>query len=181
MSRIGKLKIPVPTGVEVKIENQKVFVTGKLGAMQRDFPEQVAITRDGGALVVALRQDAQRNHKSLWGLSRTLLSNMVMGVSQGFTKNLEIHGVGYKAAVQGKMLNLSLGFSHEVNYPIPEGVQVTVEKNTQLSVKGPDKEVLGQMCAEIHAMRPPEPYKGKGIRYAGEYVRRKEGKKTKKK
>lgn len=180
MSRIGKKIIPVPTGVEVTIENQKVLVKGKLGSMSREFPEDVSIEKGAGGLTVSLRRDTSTS-KPLWGLSRTLVSNMVVGVSQGFSKSMEIIGVGYKAAVQGKVLNLNLGFSHEVNYPIPEGVQVTVEKNTLLTVRGPDKEVLGQMCAEIREMRPPEPYKGKGIRYTGEYVRRKEGKKTKKK
>lgn len=180
MSRIGKKIIPVPAGVEVKIENQNVLVKGKLGTMSREFPEDVAIQQGADGLTVSLRRNLPQT-RALWGLSRTLVSNMVVGVSQGFSKSLEIIGVGYKAAVQGKVLNLNLGFSHEVNYPIPEGVTVSVEKNTFLTVRGPDKEVLGQMCAEIREMRPPEPYKGKGIRYTGEYVRRKEGKKTKKK
>lgn len=180
MSRIGKKIIPVPSGVEIQIENQKVFVKGKLGSLSREFHSEVAIHQEAGGLVVGLR-NSNRQTLPLWGLSRTLLSNMVVGVSQGFSKSLEIIGVGYKAAVQGDKLNLNLGFSHEVNYPIPEGVVVTVEKNTLVTVRGPSKEVLGKMCAEIHEMRPPEPYKGKGIRYTGEYVRRKEGKKSKKK
>ncbi|MBF0310322.1 MAG: 50S ribosomal protein L6 [Magnetococcales bacterium] len=179
MSRIGKQPVPIPNGVVVGIENQTVTVKGKRGELVRTFPETVGITQDGGKLVVRPNGDI-KEVKPDWGMARAMLSNMVVGVSDGFVKNLEIIGVGYRAAVQGNFLNLSLGFSHPVNYPIPPGITVTVDKNTLLKIEGYDKEILGRICAEIRAYRPPEPYKGKGIRYAGEYVIQKVGKKKKK-
>ncbi|NGZ05034.1 MAG: 50S ribosomal protein L6 [Magnetococcales bacterium] len=176
MSRIGKLPISVPNGVEVTIENQTVQVTGKLGSLQRTFPEQVQITRDGGQLVVAPVGEGKES-KALWGMSRALLNNMVKGVSVGFSRNLEIVGVGYRAAVDGRILKLNLGYSHPVDFQLPDGVEAAVDKNTLLTLKSMDIERLGQTCAEIRAYRLPEPYKGKGILYAGEKILRKVGKK----
>lgn len=177
MSRIGKKPVSVPQGVEVKISDQLVEVKGKLGTLSRSFHPLVRIDREGDELKVVLRNPKRTGDRAVWGLSRSLLDNMVVGVSTGFTKTLEIYGVGYRAAVSGKVLQLSLGFSHPVDFPIPDGLQVMVEKNTVIQVSGSDIEVIGQACAEIRQFRPPEPYKGKGVRYAGEYVVRKEGKK----
>lgn len=176
MSRIGKQPVIVPQGVEVTIKNQTVTVKGKLGMLSREFHPTVTIKRQDAELVVE-SQGKGRVGSALWGLSRALLANMVTGVAEGFTKNLEIQGVGYRAQVEGNNLKLALGFSHDVLHPIPDGLTVKVEKNTLLSVSGHDREVLGQFCAEVRSYRPPEPYKGKGVRYQGEYVLRKEGKK----
>lgn len=176
MSRIGKQPIPVPQGVDVSIENQTIVVKGKLGSLSRSFPAQVQVTRDGDQLIVQPRGDA-RESKALWGLTRALLNNMVKGVSVGFTKTLEIVGVGYRAAVDGRVLKLNLGFSHPVDYPLPDGIEAVVDKNTIVMIKGIDLERIGQTCAEIRAYRTPEPYKGKGVSYAGERILRKVGKK----
>lgn len=177
MSRIGKKPVPIPQGVEVEIENQKVSIKGKLGKMERAFHPAVKIDREGGGLTVSLRGSNRQGAGALWGLSRSLLSNMVVGVSRGFVKKLEIHGVGYRAAANGRTLQLNLGFSHPIDYALPEGVEAQVEKNTFVTISGMDPELIGQACAEIRAFRPPEPYKGKGIRYSGEAILRKEGKK----
>jgi large subunit ribosomal protein L6 len=176
MSRIGKSPVTIPTGVELKVNKQNVQVKGKLGSISRDFHSDVTIHLENSEVLVKKVSDG-RGSNAIWGMSRALLNNMVVGVSEGFQKVLEINGVGYRAAVKGKTLNLTLGFSHPVDYPLPEGIEVKVEKNTRVIVKGIDPEIIGRVCAEIRAYRPPEPYKGKGIRYEGEYILRKEGKK----
>ena len=179
MSRIGKAPIDKPEKVTVVIDGSTVTVKGPLGELKRQFVSSVEITQEGNIIYVK-PVGSDRQVRALHGLSRTLLNNMVVGVSQGFFKNLEIIGVGYRAAVQGKTLALQLGFSHPVELPIPEGLTVTVESNTKLSIKGADKQLVGDFSAKIRAYRKPEPYKGKGIRYAGEYVAKKAGKAGKK-
>ncbi|MBF0175849.1 MAG: 50S ribosomal protein L6 [Magnetococcales bacterium] len=176
MSRVGKKPIPLPTGVDVKVDHQTVSVKGKRGTLTRTFHPDVEIHLEGGVLTVSPRNQ-DRAARALWGLTRSLLNNMVRGVSEGFTRQMEIVGVGYRAAVSGRVLKLTLGYSHPVDYNLPEGVHVEVEKNTLLTLTGADRERLGQTCAEIRQYRPPEPYKGKGIRYLEETVLRKEGKK----
>lgn len=175
MSRIGKLPVNLPAGVQATIEGQRVEVKGPKGALEREFHPLVQIEMQDGALRVTPRQQDQQG-KALWGLSRTLLNNMVVGVSAGFSKVMEINGVGYKAEVAGNSLKLALGFSHPVVFNLPEGISASVEKNTILTLTGIDRELLGQTCATIRAYRPPEPYKGKGIKFAGEAIRRKVGK-----
>src|ERR1700749_3007727 len=176
MSRIGKKSVPLPKGVSASVDGQTVKVKGPKGELSvKLVPEVNATIGDEGVTVTpALNQERPRQ---MWGLSRTLVSNLVTGVTTGFTQKLEIQGVGYRAAVQGKTLNLQLGFSHDVPYAIPEGISIVTEKPTMISVSGMDKQLVGQVAAEIRSWRPPEPYKGKGVRYEGEYVRRKEGKK----
>lgn len=176
MSRIGKMPVTVPSGVEVTIKDQNVVVKGARGTLVRDFPQEVKIEQNGNLLNV-IPVSSSRATPALWGLARSLLSNMVVGVSKGFTKTLQINGVGYRAAVNGSTMKLVLGFSHEIDYPIPDGLKVSVDKNTIVTVEGADKELLGSMCADLRSYRPPEPYKGKGVRYAGEYVIQKVGKK----
>ncbi|MFH1035028.1 MAG: 50S ribosomal protein L6 [Pseudomonadota bacterium] len=175
MSRIGKLPVNLPAGVEAKVDGQRVEIKGPKGALAREFHPMVQIEQQEGALRVTPREQNQQG-KALWGLSRTLLNNMVVGVSTGFKKVMEINGVGYKAEVAGSTLKLALGFSHPVVFELPEGISASVEKNTILTVSGIDRELLGQTCATIRAYRPPEPYKGKGIKFAGEAIRRKVGK-----
>lgn len=179
MSRIGKSPIILPEKVEVTINGNTVTVKGPLGSLTRTFRPEVEIKQDGTTLVVTRRSD-DRSARSLHGLSRTLLNNMVVGVSQGFSKNLEIIGVGYRAQVQGKKLVLTLGYSHPVELDFPEGVEVGVEANTKLTVKGINKQDVGDFAAYIRSKRPPEPYKGKGVKYADERIRRKAGKAGKK-
>ena len=176
MSRIGKLPISVPKGVEVTIENQTVMVKGKLGTLTREFHAGVQISQEGDQLTVLPRSEG-RESGAVWGLSRALLNNMVKGVSEGFSKTLEIIGVGYRATVEGRNLRLNLGFSHPIDFKLPDGVDASVDKNTILMIKGMDIERIGQTCAEIRAYRKPEPYKGKGVCYAGEKILRKVGKK----
>jgi large subunit ribosomal protein L6 len=176
MSRIGKMPVTIPNGVDLKIDKQNVQVKGKLGTVSREFHPNVRLEASNGEAKVVVASES-RSTGAIWGLSRALLNNMVVGVSEGFQKVLEINGVGYRAAVSGRTLQLTLGFSHPVNYPLPDGIEVKVEKNTRVIVKGVDPEVIGRVCAEIREFRPPEPYKGKGIRYEGEYILRKEGKK----
>jgi large subunit ribosomal protein L6 len=177
MSRIGKQPITVPSGVDVTIDGAHVAVKGPKGELVLDLVGQVAVARDGDDLVVTRADDA-RSNRALHGLQRTLIANMVIGVSDGFTKELEIVGVGYRAAAQGSDgLELALGFSHPVHVKAPAGVTFEVPQPTRVIVKGHDKQLVGQVAAEIRGYRPPEPYKGKGVRYEGEYVRRKEGKK----
>ncbi|MBF0194293.1 MAG: 50S ribosomal protein L6 [Magnetococcales bacterium] len=176
MSRIGKKPVTIPSGVELKIDKQSVQVKGKLGTLTREFHKHVLLEINNNEVNVKLNSK-KRDAYAIWGLSRALLNNMVVGVSDGFQKVLEINGVGYRAAVSGKVLKLTLGFSHPVDYPLPDGIEVKVEKTTRVIVKGIDPEVIGKVCAEIREFRPPEPYKGKGIRYEGEYILRKEGKK----
>ncbi len=178
MSRIGKQPIPVPSGVEVKIDGSNVSVKGPRGELAQSFNEDMMIVLDDGVITVSRPSDA-RAHRSLHGLTRTLVSNMVTGVSQGYHKNLEIVGVGYRAAMNGKTLELQLGFSHPVIIEAEAGIEFEVPAQTRITVKGIDKQRVGQVAAEIRGWRPPEPYKGKGVRYEGEHVRRKLGKTAK--
>ena len=175
MSRIGKQPIAVPPKVKVEVKGQQVLVEGPKGKLNFTLPSRTSLKVDGGNIVVSRSGDDAQS-KALHGLSRALVNNMVKGVSEGFVKKLEIQGVGFKAAVQGKVVNLSLGYSHPINYAIPDQIKVTVEENTKVTIEGPDRQVVGQVAAEIRAYYPPEPYKGKGVRYAGEKINRKEGK-----
>jgi large subunit ribosomal protein L6 len=175
MSRIGKLPVTIPPKVKVGIQNRLVSVEGPKGKLEFALPRKTTAAVEGDQVIVR-REGEDAEAKSLHGLSRAIVNNMIKGVSEGFVKKLEIQGVGFKAAVQGKVVNLSLGYSHPVNYPIPDQIKVTVEENTKLTVEGPSKEVVGRVASEIRAFYPPEPYKGKGVRYVGEHVIRKEGK-----
>lgn len=179
MSRIGKRPISIPAKVQVAIDGQHVAVKGPKGELSRVIPGAIALEQEGDTLLVT-RRDESRNARQLHGLCRTLVANMVEGVSQGFQRRLEIQGVGYRARVDGRNLVLTVGYSHEVRIEPPEGIQMAVENNTNVIVNGIDKEVVGNLAARIRAVRPPEVYKGKGIRYAGEFVRRKAGKAGKK-
>ena len=175
MSRIGKQPIAIPAKVKVEVKGQKVNVEGPKGKLNWELPGRTSLKVEGDKIVVSRAgEDAQA--RALHGLSRALLNNMVNGVSEGYVRKLEIQGVGFKAAVQGKIVNLALGYSHPINYEIPDQIKVTVEENTKLTIEGPDKKVVGQVASEIRSFYPPEPYKGKGVRYAGEHVQRKEGK-----
>ena len=175
MSRIGKQPIAIPAKVKVEVKGQKVSVEGPKGKLNFDLPRRTSLKVDGDKVVVS-RQGDDAQAKALHGLSRALVNNMVRGVSEGFVKKLEIQGVGFKAAVQGKNVNLNLGYSHPINYPIPDQIKVTVEENTKLTIEGPDRQVVGKVASELRSFYPPEPYKGKGVRYVGEHVTRKEGK-----
>jgi large subunit ribosomal protein L6 len=176
MSRIGKLPVVVPSGVEIKIESGTVLVTGPKGELrQQILADAVDVTLDDGKVVVARKGDAKR-HRSAHGLTRTLIANMVEGVSKGFRKSLEITGVGYRAAKSGERLNLSLGYSHPISFEPPKGVALSVEGQNKIHVEGIDKQAVGQVAADIRRLREPEPYKGKGIRYEGERIRKKLGK-----
>ena len=175
MSRIGKQPITIPAKVEVTIDGPKVVVKGPKGQLSRTLSANVIVSQEGGILNVT-RRDETRVSRQMHGLSRTLVANMVEGVSQGFKRRLEIQGVGYRAQLQGRNLVLNIGYSHQVNIVPPYGVEFLVETNTNIVVSGYDKEIVGNTAAKIRAVRPPEPYKGKGIRYAGEVVRRKAGK-----
>lgn len=176
MSRVGKNPVTVPDGIDIQIVDQIVRAKGKLGELSITLPREVAISQEDNLLWVKPREESRRA-EAMWGTSQALLTNLVTGVSQGFSKTLDITGVGYRAAVQGKNLNLQLGYSHDINYQIPEGIEVKCESQTTIEISGADKQAVGQVAAEIRAFRKPEPYKGKGIRYRGEQVRRKEGKK----
>ncbi|MFW2339786.1 MAG: 50S ribosomal protein L6 [Acidimicrobiia bacterium] len=175
MSRVGKAPITLPSGVSVDIDGQKVKVKGPKGELLREFHERVSITEDDGVLTVS-RSDDERQSRALHGLSRALLANMVIGVSEGYKKELSIVGVGYRAALNGNSIDLQLGFSHPVSVDAPAGITFEVPEQTKIIISGIDKESVGQIASEIRAIRPPEPYKGKGIRYVDEYVRRKAGK-----
>ncbi len=175
MSRIGKQPIAIPAKVKVEIKGQRVFVEGPKGKLDFELPKRTGAKLDAGQVVVS-RDGEDAHARALHGLSRSILNNMVKGVTDGFVKKLEIQGVGFKAIVQGKNVNLSLGYSHPVLYPIPDQIKVTVEENTKLTIEGPNKQVVGQVAAEIRSYYPPEPYKGKGVRYSDEKVIRKEGK-----
>jgi large subunit ribosomal protein L6 len=179
MSRIGKRPIPIPTKVTVELDGQHVAVKGPKGSLERTLPGKVTVQQEGDILQV-LRQDESRTARERHGLCRTLVANMVEGVSKGFEKRLDIQGVGYRAQAQGSKLILNVGYSKPVEMTMPQGIQVAVENNTQVIVSGIDKEEVGNLAAKIRAVRPPEPYKGKGIRYLGEFVRRKAGKAGKK-
>jgi large subunit ribosomal protein L6 len=176
MSRIGNKAVSVPTGVTANVEGQTVKVKGPKGALQAVLADDVTVTMDKNAITIAPRSESKRA-RSLWGASRTQVANLMAGVTKGFEEKLEITGVGYRAAVQGKQLNLQLGFSHDINYAIPQGITIATPKPTEIVVTGIDKQQVGQVAAEIRGFRPPEPYKGKGVKYVGEYVFRKEGKK----
>ena len=176
MSRIGNKAVSIPSGVTANVEGQTVKIKGPKGAMQVVLHDDVLAKLDKAALTLEPRDESKRA-RSMWGTSRTLVANLVTGVTKGFEERLEINGVGYRAAVQGKSLNLQLGFSHDVNFPIPEGIAVATPKPTEIVVTGIDKQKVGHVAAEIRGYRPPEPYKGKGVKYAGEYIFRKEGKK----
>jgi large subunit ribosomal protein L6 len=175
MSRIGKLPVVIPAKVKVEVADGRVKVEGPKGKLEFALPERTSVEVKGAEILVK-RPDDSAQAKAFHGLTRAILNNMVKGVSEGFGKRLEIQGVGFKAALQGKVLNMSLGYSHPINYPIPDQIKVTVEENTKISIEGPDRQVVGRVAAEIRAFYPPEPYKGKGVRYVGENVRRKEGK-----
>src|SRR5246127_4471968 len=176
MSRIGKKPVALPKGVTASVDGQTVKVKGPKGELSVKLAPEVSASVGEHGITVTAHKEMERSPQ-MWGLSRTLVNNLVVGVTQGFQQKLEINGVGYRAAVQGKNLNLQLGFSHDVAYPIPAGITITAEKPTMLTVAGIDKQLVGQVAAEIRAYRKPEPYKGKGVRYSDEYVRRKEGKK----
>ena len=175
MSRIGRLPIPVPSGVDVTIDGRQVTVKGPKGTLSRALHPDMTVSREDGTLVVT-RPTEQKTHKQLHGLTRTLVNNMVVGVTDGYRKGLEITGVGYRAALSGRKLQLNLGYSHQIEIDPPEGITFEVENPTRLAVVGIDKELVGQIAAKVRATRKPEPYKGKGVRYAGEYIRRKAGK-----
>ena len=179
MSRIGKRPVSIPSGVSAEIADGTLNVKGPKGTLPLRLRDEISYTLDGDAILVKPANDSKAA-RAFWGMQRTMVDNLVTGVTQGYTKVLEINGVGYRAEVKGKELVLSLGYSHQVNFPIPEGIAIEVEKMTKLSVKGYDKEVVGQTAAKIRSFRGPEPYKGKGIKYANETILRKAGKTGKK-
>ena len=176
MSRIGKKAIAVPSGITANVEGQTVKVKGPKGALSAVLPDEVAVTLEGGQIKVDPRNETKRA-RSQWGTARTLVANLITGVTKGFEQRLEINGVGYRAAVQGKNLQLALGYSHDVVYPIPEGIAIATPKPVEIVITGMDRQKVGQVAAEIRDFRPPEPYKGKGVKYAAERIFRKEGKK----
>jgi large subunit ribosomal protein L6 len=175
MSRIGKKPVTLPKGVNLELQGQTVAVKGPRGELRRTLHPEMQLAFENGVLTVA-RPSEDKRHKALHGLTRTLVQNMVDGVSKGFAKTLEIQGVGYKAEAKPYGVNLVVGYSHPVKYEAPKGIKISVENNTTVKIEGADKEAVGEVAAELRAVRPPEPYKGKGIRYQGEHVRRKAGK-----
>ena len=176
MSRIGSNPVIVPSGVEVKLDGQRVSVKGSKGALEMEVHTVVEVIQEDGQLRFSPR-NSEKTSDAMTGTTRSLVNNMVVGVSDGFEKKLELQGVGYRAQAQGKKLNLQLGFSHPIEYQLPDGIEVTTPSQTEIVVSGVDKQLVGQVSAEIRSFRPPEPYKGKGVRYADERVRRKEAKK----
>ncbi|PHQ69751.1 MAG: 50S ribosomal protein L6 [Sneathiella sp.] len=176
MSRIGKHPVTIPSGVDVQLAERDITVKGSKGVLSMTFVEDVVVTREDDQLWVKPSHDGRRG-RQMWGMQRTLLSNLIEGVSEGFTKKLEIVGVGYRAAVQGKNLKLNLGYSHDIDFPIPEGIEIKCPTQTTIEISGSDKQRVGQTAAVIRSYRKPEPYKGKGVKYAGEFIFRKEGKK----
>ncbi|HEX9754006.1 MAG TPA: 50S ribosomal protein L6 [Methyloceanibacter sp.] len=176
MSRIGKKPVAIPGGVTAAVNGQEVKVKGPKGELQHVLVDDVIANLDNGEIEISMREDTQRA-RAMWGMSRTMVANLIAGVTEGFTKKLEMTGVGYRASVQGHNVQLQLGYSHDIIFPIPQGIQVVCPKPTEIVVTGIDKQKVGQVAAEIRRFRPPEPYKGKGIRYAGEFILRKEGKK----
>jgi len=176
MSRIGKKPIPVPKNVTATVDRQKVTVKGPKGQLSLTLVDDVEIKMEDGAVLVRPRADTKRA-RSMWGMSRSLVENLIKGTTNGFTRTLEITGVGYRAAMDGKSLKLQLGYSHDVLFPVPEGISIAVPKPTEITISGIEKDRVGQVAAEIRGFRGPEPYKGKGIRYQGEFIQRKEGKK----
>jgi large subunit ribosomal protein L6 len=177
MSRIGRKPIPVPTGVKVNVDGATVRVEGPKGKLSQSVPRELSVRLDSGIVTVS-RDSDHRNVRALHGLTRSLLANMVTGVTAGFERKLEIVGIGYRAQLQGKNLQLALGFSHPVIFPLPDGITAEVERQVSITLRGADKALLGQTAAQIRGLRKPDPYKGKGIRYSDEYVRRKVGKKA---
>ncbi|MFA6322415.1 MAG: 50S ribosomal protein L6 [Candidatus Buchananbacteria bacterium] len=175
MSRIGKQPINIPANVDVKMADGFIIVKGPKGELRQALHSDVMINREGDIITVTVKEPEDKKQRSLWGLYRRLISNMVIGTTEGFSKQLEINGVGYKAVLAGKNLNLALGFSHPVEFPIPQGIEIKVEKNV-VTISGFDKELVGQTAAEIRSLKKPEPYKGKGIKYSDETIIRKEGK-----
>ena len=176
MSRIGKHPVAIPSGVEVQLSGQTLTAKGRLGTLSLAVSGEVTATIADGAVTIAPNDESKRA-RAMWGTTRALVNNMITGVATGFTRNLEINGVGYRAAVQGSTLNLQLGYSHDIPYPIPQDVRITCERPTAITITGADRQRVGQIAAEIRGFRPPEPYKGKGIKYSDETIRRKEGKK----
>jgi len=176
MSRIGKKTVPVPSGVQAAVEGQTVKIKGPKGALELVLHDDVVAKLDKGEIKVDPRSETKRA-RSQWGTSRTLINNLIEGVTKGFEQKLEITGVGYRAAVQGKNLQMQLGYSHDIVYPIPAGITIATPKATEVVITGFDKQKVGQVAAELRGFKPPEPYKGKGVKYTGEYVFRKEGKK----
>ena len=176
MSRIGKLPISVPSGVDVSIDDRTVTVKGPKGTLSHTVIEPITVERDDDGVIQLKRPDDERRSKAMHGLSRTLVNNLVVGVTAGYEKRLEIHGVGYRVALKGSTLEFALGFSHPVAIPAPEGITFAVETPTRFSVSGIDKQLVGETAANIRKLRKPDPYKGKGVRYAGEVIRRKVGK-----
>jgi len=176
MSRIGKNPVAIPAGVQVNLAEQVLTVSGGKGKLTLPISTEVTATVADGHVTIAPKSESKRA-RAMWGTTRALVNNMVIGVSTGFTRTLEINGVGYRAAVQGRTLNLQLGYSHDIPYPIPQDIQIACERPTLIAISGADRQRVGQVAAEIRAFRPPEPYKGKGIKYLEETLRRKEGKK----
>jgi large subunit ribosomal protein L6 len=176
MSRIGKKPVTIPGGVTARVNGQEVAMKGPKGELKHVLVDQLVAKLENNELEVSMREDT-KDARAMWGMSRTMVANLITGVTEGFTKKLEITGVGYRAAVQGQNVQLQLGYSHDVLHPIPQGIQVVCPKPTEIVITGIDKQKVGQIAAELRRYRPPEPYKGKGVRYAGEYIQRKEGKK----
>ena len=176
MSRIGKKPVTVPDGVEITLNGQNVAAKGPKGELSVTLSDKVSVEKDHTGIIVS-PVDKSMKSRSFWGLSRSLVENIVVGVSSGFDRKLELQGVGYRAQVQGQTLKLALGFSHDIDFPVPEGIKVECPSQTEIVISGTDKQKVGQVASEIRAYRPPEPYKGKGVHYEGEYVFRKEGKK----
>jgi large subunit ribosomal protein L6 len=175
MSRIGKQPVTIPPKVKVDVKGSRVFVEGPKGKLDMEIPRRTSLKVENGNIVVH-RDGDDAEARAMHGLSRALINNLVKGVSDGYVKKLEINGVGFKAAVQGKVVNMSLGYSHPINYDIPDQIKVTVEENTKITIEGPNKQVVGQVAAELRSFYPPEPYKGKGVKYSDERIERKEGK-----
>lgn len=176
MSRIGKKPVPIPSGVTATVDGQEIKVKGPKGELSHVLVDHVVPTMDDDGISIGMRED-DKDSRAMWGMSRTIVANLVTGVTEGFSKTLEINGVGYRAAMKGQALQLQLGFSHDVDFEIPKGIEISCPKPTEIVVSGIDKQLVGQVAAEIRRYRPPEPYKGKGVKYAGEYIFRKEGKK----
>jgi large subunit ribosomal protein L6 len=176
MSRIGKKPVPVPGGVTATVDGQEIKVKGPKGELSHVLVDQVIAKMGDDGIEIGMVED-NKDSRAMWGMSRTIVANLVTGVTEGFSKMLEINGVGYRAAMKGQALQLQLGFSHDVDFEIPKGIEISCPKPTEIVVSGIDKQLVGQVAAEIRRYRPPEPYKGKGVKYAGEYILRKEGKK----
>ncbi len=177
MSRVGRQPISIPSEVQVTLEANHIFIKGSKGQMEWDIPEPITVKQENDEILVE-RPNDERQNKALHGTSRALIANMVTGVSQGFERKLEINGVGYRANAEGSILNLELGYSHPIKYKLPDGITAEVEKNVNITLRGIDKQVLGEAAAKVRSFRPPEPYKGKGVKYEGEHIRRKVGKKN---